>query len=137
MSNAAWLALALPQWYFATILAPFSAGSLTAVPALGVACLVVGSALGIRARAPSLLYFALLALASEIYVAVAGLLRGVVDSGNGPIFWAFLAAQALVAAYLIYRLEGVSVAAALLSVFTTTYAAFASFVAAMSFSDTW
>lgn len=40
MGNAIWLFFALPEWYFSTILQPFSAGPLTVIPALGIVSLV-------------------------------------------------------------------------------------------------
>lgn len=137
MGNAVWLFLVLPQWYFKTILAPFSAGPLTAIPALGVVCFAIGIVLGIRARAPSLLFFALLALASQAYVALAGFLRGAFHTSNDPVFFVFLVVQVVLAGYLIYRLKGARLPAVFLAIFTSSYAFFASFVAAMSFGDTW
>jgi hypothetical protein len=42
LKDAAWLLLALPGWYFSAIRQPFIAGPLSAIPALGDICLVVG-----------------------------------------------------------------------------------------------
>jgi hypothetical protein len=54
---AIWLFLALFQWYFAAVFMPFSEGVLTAVPAFGAMCLVIGIALGIKARARALWFY--------------------------------------------------------------------------------
>lgn len=46
MGNAIWLFFALPDWYFSSILAPFSAGVLSTIPAAGIICLLVGGVWG-------------------------------------------------------------------------------------------
>lgn len=137
MGNALWLFVALAKWYFPSVLAPFSAGPLTLIPAIGVVCLAIGVVLGIRARVPALLFFGLLALISHAYVALAGFLRGTMDDSSSPIFLVFLLLQVVLAGYLVYRIKGARLPAIFLAIFTSTYAFFASFIAAMSFSDTW
>jgi len=138
MGNAAWLFLALPAWYFSTILAPFSAGVLTAIPALGILCLAIGVVLGIVKRKTSLMIFLLLPAASQILVVIAGFMRGSLRyDANQPILWTFLLLQIAAAGYIVWRLKGARRPAAALAVFTSSYAFFAAFVAAMAFSDTW
>jgi hypothetical protein len=137
MGNALWFFMALAQWYFPCVLAPFSAGPLTLIPAVGVVCLAIGAILGMRARAPSLLFFGVLALISHAYVALAGFLRGTMHDSNSPMFLVFLLLQVVLAGYLVYRVKGARLPAIFLAIFTSTYAFFASFIAAMSFSDTW
>ena len=41
------------------------------------------------------------------------------------------------AGYIVWRLEGARWPAAAIAIFTSSYAFFAAFVAAMAFSDTW
>lgn len=138
MGNAIWLFFALPDWYFSCILAPFSAGMLTMVPAAGIVCLLVGAVWGAIKRRLGLLVFLLPPAASQALVAVAGFMRGSVDNdASGIILSAFFWLQLAVAAYFVFRLEGVRLPAVALSLFSLSYAWFASFVASMSFSDLW
>jgi len=140
MDNAVWLFLAVPAWYSSAIISPFGAGPLTEIPALGIASLAVGIVLGILSRKTSLLIFLLLPAASQILVVVAGFLRGAFRSdGNQLSFWlsAFVLLQIACAAYLVWRLRGARRPATALAVFTSSYAFFAAFVAAMAFSDNW
>ena len=138
MDNAVWLFFALPQWYFITILAPLSGGPLTLIPAIGVVSLILGVALGTKARRRLILLFALLAFASQIFVAIAGFFRGSLeDSTVTPLLYAYLLIQVLAAAYLIYRIKGARASAVLLAIFTTSYAAFACFISAMSLTNDW
>ena len=138
MGNAVWLFWAVPTWYFSTLLKPFSAGALSAVPAFGAVCLAIGAVWGIRRRKANLLIFLLLVAASQALVVVAGVMRGSLRGGAGqPILGTFLLLQVAIAGYLVWRLKGTRWAAAALAIFTSSYAAFAAFVAAMAFSDDW
>ena len=138
MGNAVWLILALPNWFFSTIIHPFSAGPLTLVPTIGVICFCSGVILGIRNREKSLLAFILPVLLSEMLVAAAGFMRGALrGSASNPVVYGFLILQLLIAVYLVFRLRGSRVAATLLAVFSILYALFAVFIAGMSFNDTW
>jgi len=137
MGNAVWLFIAQAEWYFPCILAPLSAGALTLIPTIGIVALAIGVVLGVRAQEPGLLFFGLLAFASHVYVAIAGFLRGTVHDGNSPIFYAFLLVQIAVALFLVYRIRSARLSAMFLAIFTSSYAYFAAFIAAMSFSDTW
>jgi len=136
MGNAVWLFLATPAWYFSTVLAPFSAGPLTAIPALGVLSLALGVTLGALKRERGLLVFALLPLASQALVAVAGFMRGMLREST-PLIWAFLLLQVAVAAYLVWRVKRARLAAVALAVFAASYAFHAGFIASMAFTDTW
>lgn len=138
MGDAIWLILALPEWFFSTVLMPLAAGPLTLIPAIGTVCLVVGIVLGAMKRKASLLLFLVPASLSELLVGVAGFLRG--QMRGNPTDWllgAFLIFQFLLCGYLIWQAKGARVAAAPLAVFSVSYATFAAFVAAMAFNDTW
>lgn len=138
MDGAIRLSLSLPEWYFSTILTPFAAGPLTAIPALGTASLVVGIILSLLTRDRRLLLFLIPAGLSQLLVAIAGAFeRQLSDPWLGPLLLMFLAAQLLMSLYLIYKLEEVRRAASALSVFSFTYALFSAFVAAMAFSGDW
>lgn len=138
MGNAIWLFFALPEWYFLSILAPFSAGVLSMIPAAGIVCLLVGAVWGAMKRRPGLLLFLLLPLASQVLVAVAGFMRGEVSHGVSEIVLsAFFWGQAAVAAFFVFRMNGARLPAGFLGLFSLSYAVFASFVASMSFSDVW
>jgi hypothetical protein len=138
MGNAIWLFFALPTWYFSSILAPFSAGMLSMIPAAGIICLLVGGVWGAVKRRLGLLIFLLLPLSSQVLVAVAGLMRGEVDSEtSGVVLSAFFWSQLAVAAYFVFRLKGARLPAVLLGLFSLSYAVSASFVASMAFGDVW
>ena len=138
MGNAVWLSFALPNWYFSALLAPFSAGILTAIPALGIVGLTIGAVWGLMKRRRGLLMFLLLSAASQVLVVVAGFMRGSLrDGADQPILLAFLLLQIVVAGFFVFRLKGARLPAAALAVFTVSYALFAAFVATMAFRDTW
>lgn len=138
MGSAIWLFLALPGWYFSTILAPFSAEILTAVPAIGIVSLAIGAVWGLIKRRRGLLIFLLLPAAGQVLVVAAGFMRGSLrEEVAQPILLAFLLLQIAVAGYLVFRLKGARLPAAALTVFTVSYAFFAAFVASMAFNDTW
>ena len=139
MANAIWLLTALPSWYLGAAMAPFSAGALTIVPAMGLVSLAVGVILGAIGRRRELLWFLALFAASELLVVIAGAMRGQVRP-EGPLnagLLLFLGAQLVVSGYLIYRMKGARAPASALGVFSVTYAAAAVFVAGMSFTDNW
>lgn len=137
MGNALWLSLALPQWYFSSLLMPLGAGALTLVPAIGGGALIVGILLGIRTRARPLLLFGVLALLSHVFVALAGLLRGTMRGTDSSAIMIFALLQLAAATYLVYRADKARLPAILLAIFTVSYALFATFIAGMSLSDTW
>jgi len=136
MGNAIWLFLALPKWYFTTILDPFGAGMLTAVPAVGVLCLALGLVLAIFHRSPRLWLFELPFLASEGFVVFAGWQRGQIPSA-GWLLLAFLGAQLALAVGLVAYAKRALMPAIAFALFSMSYALFASFVAGMSLADNW
>ncbi len=138
MGNAIWLILAVPQWYFSTVLQPTSGGMLTAVPAVGVLALAVGLMLAFTRRERRLFLFMIPFGASELFVATAGVLRGQLRGSSGElILLTFLALQLLLAGFLIFRSKRNRRAASAFAIFSVTYAAFAAFIAGMSFTDDW
>ncbi|MGD8977680.1 MAG: hypothetical protein PVG91_08750, partial [Gammaproteobacteria bacterium] len=76
MGNAIWLFTALPKWFVSSMLSPLGAGALTLVPAVGTVCLAIGMVLAVQHRAKALWAFAVPALISQVFVAVAGFFRG-------------------------------------------------------------
>ena len=138
MNGALRLLLALPAWYFSSILWPFAAGPLSAIPAFGTLCLVLGLLLGLAKRDLRLGFFIIPVALSEVLVAVAGASIGrLPDAASQLPLLLFIAIQVVVAGYLIYRVEESRKAAFALAVFSVTYALFAAFVAGMAFSDVW
>ncbi|MCS6627497.1 hypothetical protein N0B44_31795 [Roseibacterium beibuensis] len=138
MGNAAWLTLALPQWYFPAFLSPFAAGGLTIIPAVGTLALLIALGSAVIRRRREIVWFLVPVAASHVLVAVAGLMRGGLgqDTAN-PILLIFLAAQLILCGVLVWRLRRARFEAALLSVFAMTYAVFAAFIAAMALTDVW
>lgn len=138
MGSAIWLFFALPEWYFSTILAPFGAGVLTAIPAVGIVALAFGVIWGAARRQLGLLIFLSLPVASQVLVAVSGFMRGGLgDHESEVVLWTFLLLQAAAAGYFVFRLKGARLPASALAIFALSYAFFASFVASMAFSDVW
>lgn len=138
MGNAAWLTLALPQWYFPAFLAPFAAGGLTLIPAVGVLALLIALGLAAVRRRREVVWFLGPAAASHVLVAIAGLMRGrLEENASNVVLIVFLVAQLVGCGVLIWRLRRARVEAALLTVFALTYALFAAFIASMSFNDVW
>jgi hypothetical protein len=137
MGDAIWLFLAVPRWYFSSVLNPFGAGILSLIPSLGILCLLLGVIFGFIQRQKKLLFFLFPLSASELLAVIAGFYRGKVTDGGGIWMLLFIFAEILIAGFLIYRLKGARVLASLLAIFCVTYALFASFVARMSFSDSW
>jgi len=141
VGNLMWLPLALPRWYIDGATHPFAAGALTLLPAVGMVSLVLGVVLGALSRRSGLLWFVSLFVLSEALVAAAGLMRGQAPLGGSTLLnvglWTFLGVQLAVSGYLIYRTKGARLSAAALGLHSVAYAATASFVAAMSFTDTW
>ena len=85
MGSAIWLFFALPDWYFSSILAPFSAGVLSMIPAAGIICFLIGGVWGAAKRRLGLLLFLLLPLLSQALVSVAGYMRGDVDNDTSEL----------------------------------------------------
>ena len=89
----------------------------------------------------SLWIFLLLPAASQTLVVVAGFLRGTLRHDPHHVTrWVirtFMLLQIVGAAYIVWWSEGARWPAAAIAIFTSSYAFFAAFVAAMAFSDTW
>ncbi|MDJ0760799.1 MAG: hypothetical protein QNJ19_15495 [Woeseiaceae bacterium] len=138
MGDAVWLFLGLPKWFFWNLLDPVSAGPLSLIPFVGIVCLVVGTTLGAQKRARFLWRFGLPVLASQALVAVAGYLRGALDTLQSQIvavcFMLVILGWSL---FLVYKAKGARIPALLLAAFSLSYAAYASFVSAMSLTDNW
>ena len=134
MGNAEWLFLALPMWY---------AGAIAMViPAIGIAGLIIGIVWGAVARAPGLLFFLALPAASQVFVAIAGFMRGwfrnpLLQQTAGIVLLAFMLMQIAAAGYLVFRLKGARLPAIALAIFSLSYANFASLVAFMAFTEQW
>ena len=139
VGNALWLVSALPLWYLSPVAHPLAAGVLSLIPFIGGLALVVGAAVGIAERRPSLIYFLVSPLLSECYVAVAGALRGQLRGNSGWIPTSVFAVVqvALLIWLLVFRLKGGRIAASALALFCASYAFFAWFVGAMAFADDW
>jgi len=138
VSNALWLSVALPDWFFSTLLNPFGEGLLTAIPAFGAMCLAFGVFVVVVNRQFGALIVAVSPAFSHLFVACAGFLREQVDRDIAPyVLISFVALQVALVGYLLYRLANARIAVALLGVFSLTYALFAAFVASMAFSDVW
>ena len=139
MGNAIWLFLALPKWYFGSLLPPFGDPILTAIPASGGFALIVGALLSLFGeRNLNLLWIVASVLVSQLYVAIAGFLRGQMpaDSVSWP-FWCFISVQLAIIALLVWRSHGNRIAASVLGWFGITYAFFAAFVSEMALYDVW
>ena len=136
MGNAIWLLLVVPKWFFETIVHPFGASYLSAIPAFGIICLIIGLGFSFVYRSSKLFYFLLPFLFSEALVVCAGFFRGQVHDPN-PINIPFLVAQFAFLSFLIFRLKGARLPAVFLALFSFIYALWAAFVAAMSFTDMW
>jgi hypothetical protein len=138
MGNALWLILALPSWFFATFFAPLGAGPLTLIPFIGIFCLGAGLALGVQWKQRRYGWFVVSFLLSEVFVAIAGLLRGYRKGGAAtPYLLLFLGLQGAICAFLVYRFRGARLGALCLAMFCVIYALFTSFVARMAFGDDW
>jgi hypothetical protein len=136
MGNALWLFFALPDWYFTTILMPFSAGPVTAIPASGIIALAAGLAFAIAGREPSILWGLVSVAASHLLVSVAGLFRGQLED-SGLVFLGFLFAQLVGLVYMVFVSHESRRAGLCIAWFCGTYALFAAFIASMSFADSW
>lgn len=138
MGDAVWLFFGLPQWFFSNLVDPFAVIPLSVVPFVGSLCLAAGLLLGYRKRARFLGWFALPCLASQALVAVAGFLRGGLDSSQSmKVLLPYLVVILVWSAVLVVKAKGARFAAVLLGGFTLSYAAYAAFVSGMSFADSW
>ncbi len=138
MSDAVRLFLGLPQWYSFNLLDPFAVGPLSIIPFVGIICLALGVAWGAWKRQRFLWRFGFPFLASQALVAVAGFLRGDLESSKAVFVLApFMLVILGWSAFLVYKARGARIPALLLAVFTLSYASYASFVSWMAFTDSW
>ncbi len=81
----------------------------------------------------------MLALASHVFLILTAFPREAFQNDGAALYPAliFVVLQARLALYLIYRVRSARLAAAFLSVFTLTYAAFAGFISLMVIGGTW
>jgi hypothetical protein len=142
VGNALWLILALPVWYaglYGAAFAPDDGFKTWGIAAI-VASLMLAGGVVLSIRQWNFRPFAvlLLVVGSFVLVALAGLFRGHVE-GNLllVVLLGSTALQAAMGVTLIYRARGARVAAALMFPFCASFWLFATFVAAMSFQDTW
>jgi hypothetical protein len=100
--------------------------------------LAVGVALAFKRREKGVLLFFISFLASEALAFVAGIHRGMCKADDANLLLLlFLFSQIVGISSLIHFLKDARNSAALLAVFSITYALFAAFAAAMSLSDSW
>jgi hypothetical protein len=136
MNDILWLFVSTPKWFVLNSVR-FD-GPLNAIPALGMAALVVGLILAVIRREWRLTAFLVPFFASQVLLVIASLSRGRVAQGSADIIlYAFLALQALLAAILIWRFRDSRLAASALAVFSLCYALFASFVATNAMANSW
>ncbi len=153
MGYVVWLLFEVPKWYFSVVLlspravlaSPRSDGLLLisiVIPTIGIIGLIIGGVWGAVVRARGLLLFLMLPAASQILVAVAGLMKGQFREPSlyhliSVLLEIFVLLQIAGAGYLVFRSKGARLPATALAIFTSSYAIFASFVAAMAFTDLW
>lgn len=134
-TRAVWFLFDMPRMYFGAV------GTSTDFKVLawpGTIGLVLGTLAGIWWGRPGLLWFLLLFLLSEVFVAAAQLFNGQIYGYPLLALLAiFLLLQLGVAGYLIVHLKGSRIAAALLSVFTVSYALAVLIPTAFVFSDSY
>ena len=96
VGDALWLFLALPQWYVEFALLGTELGLLTAIPAVGVIFLVAGVTFVCWKRDWHLLIFLSSIGFSQVYIAIAGLFRGMPPDGlTKALLYVFLAKKVL------------------------------------------
>jgi hypothetical protein len=131
----------VPADYGSTIVSPFSAGALSAIPALSIVSLAIGVVVGITKRETRLLRFLLPVAASQIFLAVAGFEQGAFrHDANQLALWiigTFVLLQIAGAAYIVWQLKGARGPAAAIAIFTSSYALYAAFIASMAFHGDW
>ena len=123
MENIVGLIVYGPIFFFQAGFALFSAGWIALNPALGIAGLVLGTAIGIPKRIRPLLLFVVPFLLSQFLLIVAGTFPGAVPVDlTLPAVILFLMVQVGFAGYAIYRATGARTSAAGLTVFTLSCA---------------
>ena len=136
MNDILWLFVSTPRWFVLNSVR--IDGPLNALPALGMAALLVGLILAVIRREWRLTAFLVPFFASQVLLVIASLARGrTAQSSADIILYAFLGLQAVLAAILIWRFRDSRLAASALAVFSLCYALFASFVATNAMANSW
>lgn len=107
---------------------------------VGILALVVGGILGIKKRDVRLFWLIVPILFSEAFFLSCLALGKLVRVQNDIATWsllAFLLVQFAIISYLIFRLQGIRIAAVSLAVFSASYAFYAAFYAGMAITDRW
>lgn len=105
----------------------------------GYVGLFLGTAIGLVRRERQLLLFFLPFCFSQLFAAFAGLMFGRFREGElaGAIVISFLALQAVLIAFFLYRTRTAWMGAIPLSVFSAAYALFAAFIGGMALANDW
>jgi len=137
MENALWLIIKVPVWFFSAIAGPYEDIVLSSIPIIGTACLMLGIGIGAWKRKVTFLSFVAPFAASEVFLAVAGLLRGKIHNDVEVIVWSFLAITTLIIGFIVWKSKGDRLISIPLVIFSLCYAYFAAFVSGMAFTDVW
>ena len=138
IGNAVWLICALPVSYFRAVTHCLRGAVSTSTPFIATLALSAGAVTGIIQRRRTLFLFLFPFVVSELFVAIAGWLRGQLR-GNASLlpFYVFTVVQVALTAYLLYRVRGARFATLALTVFSASYAFWALFAGGMAFADDW
>ena len=138
MDSAIWLLTELPEWFFSSLRDPLGAGALTIIPFVGIWALVVGTILLFWGRSVRLLWFIVPIFISTVFVAAAGLFRGVFS--DLVLYW-FLSVFSFsylgIVFFLVYYCRKYWLPALMFATFNLSYGVFALFVGYMSLTDNW
>src|SRR5262245_61542396 len=114
MDDILWLFVSTPKWFVLNSVR-FD-GPLNALPALGMAALLIGLILAVIRREWRLTAFLVPFVASQVLLVIAGLAHGRIAQGTADtILYGFLLLQALLAAILIWRFRDSRLAASALA----------------------
>jgi hypothetical protein len=136
MDDILWLFVSTPKWFVLNSVR-FD-GPRNALPAVGMAALLVGLILATMRREWRLTAFLVPFLCSQVLLVIAALAHGRISEGAAnPILYAFLALQLVLAAILIWRFGDSRLAASALAVFSICYALFAALTATSTMAHSW
>ncbi|GMV63489.1 MAG: hypothetical protein AMXMBFR74_26570 [Parvibaculum sp.] len=101
--------------------------------------LLLGTIVGLMRRERQLLWFIAPFALSQLFVSLAGLMRGWFREGDVGLLVvvSFLAIQLVLIALLVYRTKKAWMGAVPLAFFSATYALMATFIGAMALADDW
>ena len=131
MSDVIWGFLDLPAWFFQTILSPFAASYLTAIPASGVVALAIGAILAAVHRETAVLWGFLSVGLAHLLPPIIRQMRDVPDQAGGVLL-AFLVIQLVLVAAMIFKSRKSYLSAISIGWFCLSYALFAAFMAGTS-----